>query len=124
MNVGLPGTGLGGLFYLLTALAMPLVEFIHALHGRSTRARRHLAIRQFWLALLILLVFTAEFWLLAHIFSAAQGIAPDLLVQSEQIWGKGTISPLMMTVIPFATLAILLGTVELFALLQRWRQKR
>ena len=38
-NTGLPGTGLGGLFYVLLAMAMPPVELYRTLRGRSSIAR-------------------------------------------------------------------------------------
>jgi hypothetical protein len=38
-NAGLPGTGLGGLFYLLLAFWMPLAELPRTIRGRSSRAR-------------------------------------------------------------------------------------
>jgi hypothetical protein len=46
MNAGLPGTGLGGLFYLLLAFAMPLVELVRTLRGRGSRERWRLALTQ------------------------------------------------------------------------------
>ncbi|MBB6625731.1 hypothetical protein H5V45_00225 [Nocardioides sp. KIGAM211] len=50
-NAGLPGTGLGGLFYVLLALAMPVVELHRTLQGRSSRARWALVLRQLGTAL-------------------------------------------------------------------------
>jgi len=38
-NAGLPGTGLGGLFYILLAFWMPVAELHRTLQGRSSRAR-------------------------------------------------------------------------------------
>jgi len=38
-NAGLPGTGLGGLFYLLLAFWMPLAELPRTLRGESSGAR-------------------------------------------------------------------------------------
>ena len=38
-NAGLPGTGLGGLFYVLLALWMPVAELYATLRGRSSRER-------------------------------------------------------------------------------------
>lgn len=38
-NAGLPGTGLGGLFYLLLAFWMPLAELPRTLRGESSRER-------------------------------------------------------------------------------------
>ena len=66
MNVGLPGTGIGGLFYLVTALLMPAVELLRTIRGRSTIARWRLVAHQVLLALGILLVLWATGWMLNH----------------------------------------------------------
>lgn len=39
MNVGLPGTGLGSLFYFLLVLYMPLRELYFSARGKSSRER-------------------------------------------------------------------------------------
>jgi hypothetical protein len=39
MTAGLPGFGLGGLFFILSALLAPILELPRALRGRSSRAR-------------------------------------------------------------------------------------
>lgn len=39
MFAGLPGTGVGGIFYLLLTLWMPFHELIRVFQGRSTKAR-------------------------------------------------------------------------------------
>lgn len=49
-NAGLPGTGLGGLFYLLLAFWMPLAELPRTLRGQSSRARWQRIGTQFALA--------------------------------------------------------------------------
>ena len=49
-NAGLPGTGLGGLFYVLLALCMPLVELHATWQGRSSAARWRQVWTQFGLA--------------------------------------------------------------------------
>lgn len=50
MTVGLPGAGIGGLFYLLAALAMPVRETWLTLTGRSSRARWGVVLQQLALA--------------------------------------------------------------------------
>jgi hypothetical protein len=37
VTAGLPGIGLGGLFFILSALAAPLVELVRTLRGTSSR---------------------------------------------------------------------------------------
>lgn len=39
MSAGLPGLGLGGLFFILSAVLAPLVELVRLLAGRSSLAR-------------------------------------------------------------------------------------
>ena len=47
MTVGLPGAGIGGLFYLLAALLMPFRELVRTLQRRSSAARWSLVGEQF-----------------------------------------------------------------------------
>jgi len=54
MTAGLPGTGIGGLFYLISALLMPFREAFDAISGRSDRGRRQMALQQGGIALTIL----------------------------------------------------------------------
>ncbi len=49
-NAGLPGTGLGGLFYILLAIWMPVAELHRTLRGRSSLARWRQVGTQFALA--------------------------------------------------------------------------
>ena len=49
-NAGLPGTGLGGLFYIALALWMPVAELYQTLRGRSSLARWRLVGTQFAIA--------------------------------------------------------------------------
>lgn len=64
MTVGLPGTGIGGVFYMLLAVCMPVMEF-----GRTLKRRTNLK-RWFFVALQLLFVFGfiaamwGELWLL------------------------------------------------------------
>lgn len=53
-TAGLPGTGLGGLFYILLALWMPVRELYLAARGRGDRARLRFALGQGLMALGIL----------------------------------------------------------------------
>ncbi|MFI5121729.1 MAG: hypothetical protein ACHQJ5_02430 [Vicinamibacteria bacterium] len=54
MSAGLPGLGLGGLFFILSALLAPLVEFARTLQGRSSAAAWRQVGRQFAIALTII----------------------------------------------------------------------
>lgn len=65
MNPGLPGLGIGGLFYILSALAMPLVALLRAARGAPRETVRWtLALRQCLIALSIVVTMSAVFWAL------------------------------------------------------------
>jgi hypothetical protein len=51
VSAGLPGLGLGGLFFVLSALLAPFVELIRTARGRSSVAAWRAVCRQFALAL-------------------------------------------------------------------------
>jgi hypothetical protein len=53
VTAGLPGTGIGGIFYLISALLMPFREAFRFLVGRGDRARGQMALQQGGLAVII-----------------------------------------------------------------------
>lgn len=75
MTAGLPGTGIGGLFYLLLVFLMPCREFYQLCRGRSSPQRwKDIG---FYLALTVAIIVTtyAEAWLISQ---AVTGIAVRL----------------------------------------------
>jgi hypothetical protein len=50
MNAGLPGTGIGGVFYLVSALLMPFLELFKTLRGESNLGRWLLVTKQLVMA--------------------------------------------------------------------------
>jgi hypothetical protein len=56
MSAGLPGLGLGGLFFVLSALVAPVVELRRTAQGRSSRAAWRQVGRQFALAVVMVAV--------------------------------------------------------------------
>lgn len=101
MTAGLPGTGLGGLFYLLAALCLPL-RFVW-LWARGHRDRRHLAfvIRQLAMAVSMLVAV----WLTGVLLGLWRPL-PNVL----------TVAPIVVT---FSTLTALLISVEIGRLFVR-----
>lgn len=63
MNPGLPGTGIGGLFYIMTALWMPICEIWRRSRGDVT-GRWSLVAKQFAIALGVLAAMSGVFWAL------------------------------------------------------------
>jgi hypothetical protein len=57
MSAGLPGCGLGGLFFVLCALLAPLSEIVRTVRGRSSLAAWAQTLRQFGIALAMVAAF-------------------------------------------------------------------
>ena len=62
MNAGLPGTGIGGLFYVVLALLMPVRELYLTARGRSSRERWRLVLQQSLIACGIVASLAATWW--------------------------------------------------------------
>ena len=123
MNVGLPGAGIAGLFYLLAALAMPLRELGRALRGRSSARRWRAVAVQTGLALGIIAAIWATAWtlglLLAGTLTADPGAAGDGAAgagpsAAERVTGLLAVTPTYLTL---ATLAAILLGVQVLRLL-------
>src|SRR5436309_3462647 len=63
MNPGLPGAGIGGLFYVLSALWMPICELWRLRRG-DARGQWPLVARQFAIAVGIIVAMSGVFWAL------------------------------------------------------------
>lgn len=73
MTVGIPGTGIGGLFYLALAIAMPIRELLAVARGRSSAARWRFIITQLLLIAAMLGLLGVQGLLLKY--GAAQVVA-------------------------------------------------
>lgn len=65
MAAGLPGTGIGGMFFVLSAYFMLVVEIHRTLRGRSSLARWRIVLRNVAIASAMVAAVTAAIWL-AH----------------------------------------------------------
>jgi hypothetical protein len=77
MHAGLPGTGLGGLFYILLALWMPVAELYATLRGRSSRARWRLVGTQFAIACGIIAAVGGTVAFYVHLVGAPRTLGMD-----------------------------------------------
>ena len=82
MNVGLPGTGVGGVFYVLLVTWLPARELWLTLRGRSGPERWRRVATQTALAAGIVGALWGEAWLLGHL--------PDLLRAAGGSGSTGT----------------------------------
>jgi hypothetical protein len=63
MIAGLPGTGIGGIFYLLIALWMPVNEVINKIRGQADSEDTNLVKRHLFLTLCVIIAVIATGWL-------------------------------------------------------------
>jgi len=118
MTAGMPGAGVGGLFYLLNALWMPIREIWLASQGRSSASSRRVVRRQVSIALGIL----ASMWLAARGLTAAFALQPamrsfagfDSSVQSREIPGLLSYAAIVGSAFSLAVILIGVQTLRLF----------
>ena len=103
MNVGLPGTGIGGMFYLLSALCMPLVEAVRSVRDRDW-SRWRVVGRQLGLAVGM----AAGIWTGARVLAVALAGSSLALAALHAAGVAGRITPDFLRA---ATLAVSLGTL-------------
>ncbi|PYP48548.1 MAG: hypothetical protein DMD42_01105 [Gemmatimonadetes bacterium] len=118
MTAGLPGTGIGGMFYLLSALATPLWEAYQRVRRRRSRGWRPVA-GQTTIAGAILAGVWATGWLLGLALSASQRFVPAAAAPHP-----GRLLPLLALLFSIGTLAVVLLGVELLRLWVRRRPER
>jgi Flp pilus assembly protein TadD len=112
MTVGVPGTGIGGMFYLVSALAMPLRQAYRSLRRRPSAGWRIVA-GQTAMAGAILAAIWVTGWLVGiAITASAAFIAPPPLLGAH----PGNVLRTAALVLSAATLAAVLLGVELLRL--------
>jgi hypothetical protein len=84
VSAGLPGLGLGGLFFVLSALLAPFVELIRTTRGRSSLAAWRAVGRQFALALTMIAAIELTLRLL-YALADATGLAGPLSDRSPTV---------------------------------------
>ncbi len=118
MTAGIPGAGIGGVFYLLFALAAPLWLLVSALTGRRVEAAAwRLAFRHCLLAVTILGAIWLTGWALGLALGSSAGVTAfpgaPVRTNSAQVLGSA------MVYLTLATLAAVLIGVELLRLFVR-----
>jgi len=118
MNPGLPGTGIGGLFYILSALWMPICEVWRLWRGDAPR-QWPLVARQFAIAVGVVTVMTGVFWALDAVFMLKE-VAAQAASKGHVMWSL-RVSALMVT---SGVLAAVIGAVHFVRLWLRLRTLR
>lgn len=124
MSVGLPGTGVGGLFYLVTALLMPFREGYRALIGAGDRPSRRTVVRQVAITVGVLAGIWATGWLLGLMLSQAPAVADLVKVVRGPAARASNVLRTISLVAAFTTLGAVLGAVELARVVRIWARRR
>jgi hypothetical protein len=114
MNVGLPGTGVGGMFYVLLVAWLPLRELGLTLQGRSGPGRWRRIATQTALAMGIIGALWGEAWLLGRLpdlLHAAGSPRLEPVVSATRELGLERVAP-VVALSPFAVLGLLLATLH------------
>jgi len=120
MNPGLPGTGIGGLFYILVALWMPACEALRRWQGDATR-RGALVARQFAIAVGVVAAMSGVFWGLDIVVLMLDRVAAHAGSAHHAAVFNMRVSALLVT---SGVLATVLGTVEFVRLCLRLETMR
>lgn len=114
MTAGLPGTGIGGLFYLLLVLFMPLREAFRVLRGRGDARRWRTIGGQLALAGGILAALWLEAWVLFEVFglrqdslAAAAGASAEQAAHAARAASFATLTSLGLVLFALALLRLL-----------------
>jgi len=118
MNPGLPGTGVGGLFYILVALWMPACEGLRRWQGDATR-RGALVARQFAIAIGVVAAMSGVFWGLDVVLMLDR-VAAHAVIAPHAVFTM-RVSALLVT---SSVLGAVLGTVEFVRLYLRLESMR
>lgn len=126
MTVGIPGTGIGGLFYLTLALAMPVRELWLTVRGRSSLARWRIVAYQWGIAAGILGALWGQAWLLGLAARALERSAPTgvLALAARQVASDSASIFGHTAAAGFIVLALILATVHAARLAVRWDDRR
>ena len=105
MSPGLPGIGLGGLFFIVSALFAPLPELVRTARGRSSRERWAGVARNLALALVMIAAINATLWVVRAAISGETGGS----IASAPLVALGITAGLLILVIGCAKLAELVS---------------
>ena len=113
MTAGIPGTGVGGLFYMLSGILMPFREAYRAALGKSDARSRRLVAYQTLMALGVVAGIWVTGWLLGLMLSSAPAVAAAVHGAHHVVVAHASnVVRVMAFFIALATLAFVLGAVQ------------
>jgi len=124
MVAGVPGTGIGGLYYVLLAAWMPIKELRRTFSGRSSLARWRFVLFQVSLAAAIIAALWGEYVLIDRGFTYVCGHArAGTWAHRLGSTGAGAVAP-VLTIVPFLVLGGVMVSLHVLRLAIRPRAVR
>ena len=122
MTAGLPGTGIGGVFYLLLAVLMPFRELVRLLRGKSSVQRWAVIATQWGYVTAIGLTMWLEMWGLEILVTWGQrkGWLAANAGGTQGVWGNGAA---WAAVASLLSLTAVFLTIHTLRLALRWRRR-
>lgn len=123
MTPGIPGTGIGGLFYILSALFMPVVELSNRLRNRDRSSPWRQITVQFAIASGILLALAVTAWFILP-SSATSSVTETSTIATEIVNASPMSAPdqetneLVKMLFIFGTLGVLLFVLSMVQVLR------
>jgi hypothetical protein len=108
MVAGLPGTGIGGIFYLISALCMPLREFPRLMRGKSSLRRWKFIMKQWVMTAGIIL----GFWITGLILAKCIPANSHLMKPSSGNLFK--FEPFIITISVLSFVLIIVESLQFF----------
>ena len=119
MNAGLPGTGIGGVFYLLSALWMPFHELHKTLRRKSRPQRMRLILVQLSIALGIIAGIWLTGWLLGELMMMRGWLAFKLGTAANTLPNVIRVTMVFLTI---GLLVVVVSGVHILKLVMRYRK--
>jgi len=113
MTAGLPGTGIGGFFYLLSALLMPAHEFCLMCQGKSNWKRWKMAVRQSVLAFLVIVSVWGTGWLLGVIMASLR-VKPETISSHVQASNLVKVTAIYFSLLTLLAVIVAIQCVSMF----------
>lgn len=114
-NAGLPGTGIGGFFYILLAIIMPFCELYLSLLGRSSWVRWKLVLKQLFIAGGILAGIEGTAWAISRLFYFPSATT-EILETDITISNMFIAAPI---IISLTTLTLVLGAISIWTFIDK-----
>jgi hypothetical protein len=126
MTVGLPGTGIGGIFYLVLAVYMPIRESVRTLKGKTTLSRWGFVTLQLLFVLGVVAAMWGELWVLNRLLIWTWGtlnVNGPLLIM-EQTFRQTKFMAIASATASFVSLGLVITGMHILRLIVHRNHRR